>query len=276
MTPPPEAAPGAGRIIHADVLKGLAYIPDESIDLIVTSPPYADARRKQYGGHPPAEYVDWYLPIARELRRVCRPAGSYVLVIKERVTDGQRDLYVRDLLAAHVRRAGWRWHEEAIWYKTNGLPLGRPYLRDRWEHCFWFARSADPYIVRDANRLPLAASTLGRRTGRRSSAVRPCTFPAPGIYAARTRDQAPHNVLSIGTGTRTGTRHPAVFPPALPAWFIRLLSPPAGLVLDPFMGSGTTAIAAEREGRHWIGIERSAEYVRTARRRIAAERPGTR
>ena len=276
-----------GRLIHGDAAAEVARLPPNSVDLIMTSPPYADARAAQYGGPPPAEYGAWYLPIAKALRRALKPSGSYVLNLKEgREPDGQRSLYVSDLLAAHVRHVGWRWHDTFVWRKTSHARGNfGPRLADAWEPCFQFCKGPRPYIDKRANRTPLKAQTVRNRAAyaaaspaERRRAARLNAHGSgiePGHAHASTAPTAQAvNVIECGvagSGRRGGYAHPAMFPVALPTWFIRLLCPPDGLVLDPFAGAGTTAVAAEREGRTWIAIERSLEYVRGAERRLARE-----
>ena len=280
-----------GRLVCADVLEGLRDIPDGSIDLILTSPPYADRRKRQYGGPPADEYVAWYIPIARALKPKLRRTGSYVLNIKESVNaDGQRDLYVLDLVAAHVRQAGWRWHDTFVWHKPNPFPGNRgARLPDAWEPCYQFVgggTGTEPYIDKQANRRPLAPETITKRAYvARLDAAGELAARAPAavhnnhdnpanlaVGAARitTPDAQAHNHVSIGVlaGAGHGLEHPAMYPERLAAWFIRLLAPPGGVVLDPFVGSGTTAAVAERLGRRWIGIDRNSKYIDMARARI--------
>lgn len=101
------------RIIHGDCREVLAQLPEECVDLIVTSPPYADQRKDVYGGVHPDRYVEWFLPIAAELKRVLKPTGSFLLNIKERVVNGERHPYVLHLILA-MREQGWLWTEEYI------------------------------------------------------------------------------------------------------------------------------------------------------------------
>ncbi|HAS1748072.1 TPA: site-specific DNA-methyltransferase, partial [Enterobacter hormaechei subsp. hoffmannii] len=102
-------------LFNADCLSVLKRMDDESIDLIVTSPPYADQRKNTYGGVNPDEYVSWFLPIAKELLRVLRPTGSFVLNIKEKVVNGERHTYVLELIIK-MRELGWLWTEEYMWH----------------------------------------------------------------------------------------------------------------------------------------------------------------
>lgn len=112
-------------LLLGDCKARLAEIPSDSVDLIFTSPPYADQRKHTYGGVHPDEYVDWFLPISAELLRVLRPTGTFVLNIKERVVDGERHTYVIDLIKA-MRGQGWLWTEEFVWHKKIHIRASGP------------------------------------------------------------------------------------------------------------------------------------------------------
>ena len=99
----------------------LLNIPSDSIDLIFTSPPYADQRKNSYGGIHPNQYVEWFLPITEQLIRVLKPTGTFVLNIKEKVVNGQRSTYVIQLIL-EMQKQGWFWTEEFIWHKKNSYP----------------------------------------------------------------------------------------------------------------------------------------------------------
>jgi site-specific DNA-methyltransferase (adenine-specific) len=109
------------KIIQGDCEDVLKDFPDNSFDLIFTSPPYADQRAKTYGGIKPDHYVEWFLPKTAEFKRVLKPTGTFVLNIKERVVDGERHTYVIDLILK-MREQGWLWTEEFIWHKKNSYP----------------------------------------------------------------------------------------------------------------------------------------------------------
>ena len=108
-------------IIYGDCQDALVDVPDNSVDLIFTSPPYANQRKRTYGGIKPDEYVDWFLPKADEFYRVLKPSGTFVLNIKERVVNGERHTYVMELIL-EMRKRGWLWTEEFIWHKKNSYP----------------------------------------------------------------------------------------------------------------------------------------------------------
>jgi len=124
-----------------DCRSELKKISDNSVDLIVTSPPYADQRKSTYGGVSVEEYVDWFLPISKELLRVLKPAGTFILNIKEKVVGGERSTYVMELIL-EMRRQGWFWTEEFIWHKKNCFPGKWPNrFRDAWERLLQFNNS---------------------------------------------------------------------------------------------------------------------------------------
>ena len=128
------------QIFQADCLDILPKLKDRSVDLIVTSPPYADQRKETYGGVHPDKYVEWFLPIAAELKRVLKTEGSFILNIKERVVKGERHTYVLELIMA-LRKQGWLWTEEYIWHKRNSYPGKWPNrFRDGWERCLHFTK----------------------------------------------------------------------------------------------------------------------------------------
>ncbi len=109
------------RIIEGDCKHTLHELPANSVDLIVTSPPYADSRKRTYGGIHPDQYVQWFLPITAELKRVLKPDGTFILNIKEKVVNGERHTYVLELILA-MKEQGWLWTEEFIWHKKNSYP----------------------------------------------------------------------------------------------------------------------------------------------------------
>jgi len=137
-----------------DAARILRTLPDACVDLIVTSPPYADSRKHTYGGIHPDQYVEWFLPIGAELKRVLKPTGSFVLNIKERVVNGERHTYVLELIIA-LRKQGWLWTEEYCWHKKNCYPGKWPNrFRDSWERCIHFTRQKHFKMFQDAVMVP--------------------------------------------------------------------------------------------------------------------------
>ena len=269
------------RIIQGDCLDVLRTFEDDSFDLVLTSPPYADSRKRTYGGVPPERYVEWFAPISQELLRVLKPEGTFVLNIKEKVVGGERSTYVIELIL-ELRRQGWLWTEEFIWHKKNCHPGKWPNrFRDAWERCLQFNKQRHFQMHQEAVMVPMGdwAQRRLRRLGPNDS-VRFDSQVASGFGKNISnwvgRDMAyPSNVLHLATETGN-KRHSAAFPIALPSWFIQLFTREGDVVLDPFAGSGTTCEAAFRLGRRSVGIEIKREYAVLARRLVrhrAGRRP---
>jgi len=264
------------QIYHGDALEVLATMESESVDLIFTSPPYADQRKKTYGGIAPDDYVDWFLPVAAELQRVLRSQGSFLLNIKERVVQGERHTYVLELILA-MRQQGWLWTEEFCWHKKNCYPGKWPNrFRDSWERCLQFNRQRRFAMYQEAVMVPMGDWAKTRLkslsdTDRLRDESRVQSGFGKNVSNWEGREKAyPTNVLHMATECNN-VGHSAAFPISLPAWFIQLFTRPGDVVLDPFIGSGSTAVAAKGLGRHYIGIDKVLEYCEISRERIAAQ-----
>jgi site-specific DNA-methyltransferase (adenine-specific) len=261
------------RIFENDCLDVLRWLPSECIDLIITSPPYADQRKDTYGGVHPDKYVEWFLPIAAELKRVVKKEGSFILNIKERVVNGERHTYVLELILA-MRKQGWLWTEEYMWHKRNSYPGKWPNrFRDGWERCLHFTKDKHFAMYQDSVRVPMGDWRQTRlrnlsETDRRRDNSRVQSGFGKKIENWVGRELAyPDNVLHLATECNN-QGHSAAFPVELPSWFIKLFTQPGDVVLDPFLGSGTTAVAALQLDRRCIGIEISHKYAQIAEERI--------
>ncbi len=259
-----------------DCREVLRELEDESIDLIVTSPPYADQRKNTYGGIHPDAYVEWFLPISAELMRVLKPTGTFILNIKERVVRGERHTYVLQLILA-MREQGWLWTEEFIWHKKNSYPGKWPNrFRDAWERLLQFNKQRKFHMYQEAVMVPIGdwAKTRLRNlsaTDRRRDDSRVGSGFGKRVANWVGREKVyPTNVLHLAT--ETGNKgHSAVFPEALPEFFIKLFTREGDWVLDPFMGSGTTLRVARRLRRNAIGIDIVEEYYERVKRELAEE-----
>jgi len=249
-----------------DCLDVLRDYPDACIDLIVTSPPYADQRTSTYGGIKPDDYVDWFLPRSEQFQRVLKPTGSFVLNIKEKAVNGERHTYVLELILA-LRKQGWLWTEEYIWHKKNCYPGKWPNrFRDAWERCLHFTRARQFKMNQEAVMVPMGdwansrLKALGKNDVVRYESQVGNAF-AKNIANWQGRTLAyPTNVLHLAT--ETGNKnHSAAYPLALPQWFIKLFTDAGDTVLDPFAGSGTTLQAALELNRSAIGIDIAPEFV---------------
>lgn len=266
-----------GKIIaeikEGDCLERLPECEEDSFDLIVTSPPYADSRSKTYGGIKPNDYVEWFLPRSEQFLRVLKPDGTFILNIKEKVVAGERHTYVIELIL-EMRKQGWLWTEEFIWHKRNCFPGKWPNrFRDAWERCLQFNKSRKFNMYQDAVMVPMGDWAKNRlKSLGKNDVVRYDSQVGSGfgknISNWIDREMAyPTNVLHLAT--ETGNKnHSAAFPKSLPEWFIKLFTREGNWVLDPFAGSGTTCQAAQELWRNSVGIEILPEICDLARKNV--------
>ena len=259
-------------IENGDCLDVLKRYPDNHFHLIVTSPPYADSRSKTYGGIKPNEYVDWFLPRAKELLRVLRPDGTFILNIKEKAVNGERHTYVLELILA-LREQGWLWTEEFVWHKKNCFPGKWPNrFRDAWERCLQFNKTNKFNMYQDKVMVPMGdwAKTRLKKlseTDKTRDESRVKSGFGKNVSNWLDREMAyPTNVLHFATECYN-KKHSAVFPKSLPAWFIKLFTKEHDWILDPFSGSGTTVEVAQEMNRNSVGIEILPEYCSLAKER---------
>ncbi len=270
-----------------NILRKTNILPDESINFIITSPPYSDRRSKSYGGISPHDYVDWFLPISEQLMRILRPDGSLIINIKEHVKDGERQTYVLEMILA-MKQQGWKWVEEYCWYKKTSFPGKWPNrFRDSFERCLHFTKSKNFFMDQDAVKVPIgnwankrfksmsqndfiryASQNNAHLSKKVSNWINKKTVYPHNVFVFENEHYClPDNVLEICPATRY-TNHSACFPIELPTWFIKLFSAPGDIVLDPFIGIGTTALACILLGRKYIGIEKEAKYIEYANYQI--------
>ncbi len=262
------------RIILGDCREVLETFPDDCVDLIITSPPYADQRKNTYGGVAVDTYVEWFLPITEQLYRVLKPSGTFVLNIKEKVVQGERSIYVLELIL-EMKRQGWLWTEEFIWHKKNCYPGKWPNrFRDAWERLLQFNKSRKFNMYQESVMVPTGNWAKTRlKNLSETDKIRDNSHVGSGfgknISNWLQRELAyPTNVLHMATEC-SNKSHPAAFPASLPAWFIKLFTQEDDVVLDPFMGSGTTNIVAQQLKRRSIGIEILPEYYEMVQKQMS-------
>ena len=253
-------------------------------NMAITSPPYATQREYDptsgFKPVPPEEYVEWYRAVAAGIESVLAPDGSYLLNIKAHADEGERNLYVMDLVLAHRRAWGWRFVDEFCWRKTdNGVPGGwQNRFKNAWEPVFHFCRqqqikfraeavsheSEDCFDYSPDNPKSNSGSGL-LGTGARGDAAGKL---GAGDDEGRHRGAArPSNVVEVKTESSQGS-HSAPFPRALVEFFVKAFSDPGDVVFDPFLGSGTTMAAAHVLSRAGHGCEISPAYCDVVLRRI--------
>lgn len=273
----PEASQAAVicKIIYGDSKRALPAL-GQIADLIVTSPPYADAREKHYDSIHPDQFPDWFSSFHEAFFGVLKPTGSLVINIKDKVVGGVRHRFVWKTIE-RLCSLGWYAIDDYVWHKTNPMPGFWPTrLRDGWEYCFHLAKSKKPYMDQRAVAVPMgswAEVRLARLTGKsreRHNSENESGFGRDLRKWVGKKYVLPSNVVSLPlVGKNYG--HPAVFPIGLPSFFIKLLSPRNGLIIDPFGGSGTTGIAALQLGRNSLLIDSNKEYCHSAVARIRKE-----
>jgi site-specific DNA-methyltransferase (adenine-specific) len=272
----------------SNLLANKDLFPDKSVDLIVTSPPYAEKRKSTYGGIHPDKYVEWFKPISKELQRVLKDEGSFILNIKEHPKNGERGTYVLELILG-MKKQGWLWIEEYCWYKKNSFPGKWPNrFRDSWERCLHFTKKKKFKMYQDAVKVPIgdwaskrfksmSEDDFIRRVSKNNSHLarnvsnwlnKKKVFPHNVLVFEEEHRLYLSNVVESAVESSSSKNHSAIFPIELPTWFIRLFTKDNDIILDPFLGSGTTAVAAIMNNRNYIGIELKKEYFTEATKNI--------
>jgi len=260
------------EVLHGDCIEVMRTLPADSVDAVITSPPYAMQRKATYGGVPESDYPAWTVAWMAEVRRLLKRDGSAIINIRPHIKNGQISDYVlRTRLA--LRAVGWNECEELIWNKISGPPLGhvnRP--RRSWESLHWFAKHGRPYCDPRAAGGPPVEKRARQMSGRARTHgwghVRDTQVVIPLAERSRVTDVIAVSVRKNEDDSPTN-KHPAPYPPDLAEWCGQLICPPGGTVLDPFSGSASTGVAAIRNGWDYIGIDAVEEYVDMSRRRLA-------
>jgi DNA modification methylase len=278
-------------------------LKDLKINTIVTSPPYAMQRKEEYGGIPADEYPSWFVSLSAILKNYLADDGSFFVNIKEHFEKGQRSLYVMKMVIKMVEEGQWKFIDELIWKKT-GLPGGyKNRLRNEFEPVFWFIKDTAKVVEREVEEgwVDDEEAVLEDEYGRvfyfsKETKIRfyPKSIGKPsdeivkknvkGITKTTNRNVSlggvkqrgiarPGNVINLKTNKEIWG-HPAMYPIELPLFLIKLTTLVGDIVFDPFLGAGTTLIAAERLKRKCFGIELKEEYVDIILARWEAETGG--
>jgi DNA modification methylase len=280
-----------GAAYLGDALDLLRAMPDESVNLVVTSPPYALEFKKEYGNEPQAKYVEWFVPFAREVRRVLRANGSFVVNVGGAWQKGHpvRSLYHFRLLIELVDTVGFFLAQEVYWHNPAKMPtpaewvnVQRIRVKDSVEPCWWLSKTERPKASNAGVLVPYSDDMIRLIDRGFRAKKRPSGHLAKATWQKDLGGAIPGNVLTMGNNDSNGRYiamlterglkiHPARFPVQLPEWFIRFLTDPGDIVLDIFGGSMTTGWAAERLDRSWLGFELDREYVQASRLRFYDE-----
>jgi site-specific DNA-methyltransferase (cytosine-N4-specific) len=283
-----------GAAYVSDARDLLVELPADAVDLVLTSPPYALHFKKEYGNVEKQGYVNWFLPFAREIHRVLKPTGSFVLNIGGSFNRGSptRSLYHFKLLVALVEEVGFHLAQECFWFNPAKLPapaewvtVRRQRIKDSVEYVWWLSKTPWPKADNRKVLVPYSADMERLiRKGYRPK-VRPSGHNITHKFQADRGGAIPSNVIERGNNESNSEYikacrtaglkvHPARFPAALPEFFIRLCTNAGDLVIDPFAGSNTTGYVAELLRRRWISSELDPEYVRASELRFNAQGGG--
>ena len=255
-------------LMQGDCLERMKEIPSGSVDLIVTSPPYA--KQRDYNGANSSEYLSFIRPIVVESLCKLKNTGSIIINIKEHVVKGQRDLYVYKMIIDFVENLGLHFVDEYVWVKTNPFPTGaKTRFKDGWERCLHFSKGNHKFYPEQC--LVKSESKWLEGEKKRKNKLEHNTTNGSGMNMARRISDdmvRPSNVIT-GSSSNINIGHPAVYPVYLPEYFIKAMTTNGNVVLDMFMGSGTTGVAAVNLGRKFIGIEMDQGYFEIGVNRVA-------
>ena len=276
-----------------DAIELLEMVPDSSVNLVLTSPPFALQRQKGYGNEPQERYVDWLLRFASVVYRKLRDDGSFVVDIGGAYEKGTpcRSLYPFRFAIRCCDEVGFRLAEDFYWFNPSKLPSPIEWVnkrkirvKDSVNNVWWFSRTEWPKA--DVTRVLTEYSTRMRKL-----LADPDAFYSPkkrpsghDISRAFSRDNGgaiPSNLLQVSNSESNGQYlrgcklakvqgHPARFPAKLPEFFVRFLTDPGDLVIDIFAGSNTTGSIAEAEGRRWLAFDLNREYLAASAFRFLA------
>jgi site-specific DNA-methyltransferase (adenine-specific)/site-specific DNA-methyltransferase (cytosine-N4-specific) len=260
------------KIVYGDSLLLSKDILDNSIDLVITSPPYADATSygKKVNVFSPDKYVDWILPLFKEIYRILKPSGSFILNINDKISNKERSIYVYDLICRVVRETNLKFYDRYIWAKKSGLLNGRnKRLDDKVEYIFHFVKDVNEMVCyMDEVREPYAQVTLNRL---KTPIGVHDEIDNKGITKTKLKKiepnpkgKIPNTIFRFNTSgvlkSKTSGKHPAQFNPELPLWFIKWLTKENDLVFDPFLGGGTVAKVCIETTRNFVGFEINESY----------------
>ncbi len=280
-----------GSILLADSLDYLADQKPQTVDLIVTSPPFGLVRKKDYGNVESHEYIDWFKPFGKEFARVLKPSGSLVIDIGGAWIPGQptRSLYHFELAIMLCRELGMYLAQEFFWWNPSKLPspaewvtVRRVRVKDAVNVVWWFSLTPWPKASNRRVLAPYSDAMKGLLKNGYRAKLRPSGHDISDKFSKNNGAAIPPNLLAIPNTEsnsyylryceKKGLKpHPARFPAALPEFFIRMLTNEGDAVLDPFAGSCVTGEVCERLRRKWTCVEMREEYLRGALGRF--ERP---
>ena len=276
----PYYAADCGAAYKVDAIELLRKLPSSSVDLVMTSPPFALTRKKEYGNEPIERYLDWFMPFCLEIKRTLKPTGSFVLDIGGAWIPGVpvRSVYHFDLAVRLTRE--FFLAQEFYWFNPARLPtpaewvtVRRVRVKDAVNMVWWFAKSDSPKADNRKVLQPYSQSMKSLLKDGYKPRKRPSGHDISAKFNRDNGGSIPPNLLQIAN-TESNSHylrrcrelgikpHPARYPESLVAFFLDFLTDAEDVVVDPFAGSNVTGAACERRGRRWIACDTSAEYLR--------------
>ena len=272
------------KIINEDCFEAIKKQPDNSVDLVITSPPYSDIVNygKNVSTKKPDDYVDWILPLFKEIHRVLKPSGSFILNINDKCEGGYRSTYIYDLISRNNKETKLKLYDTYIWYKVNSIPNGaNKRFRNTTEFIFHFCKDVKQmkfYMDRvlqeqkseTKNRLKYEIMNYqgeiidGIRTSDKKIRTQPEGVRPDNVVRFKTAAASRDNLI----------KHPAPYHKELPLYYINLLTDENDLVLDPFSGIATTGIACKELNRKYIGYELNETYAEFSIKRLEKKQLG--
>jgi site-specific DNA-methyltransferase (cytosine-N4-specific) len=288
FTQPPFYTTRYGAAFLGDSLTIMKQIPDGAVNLVMTSPPFALERKKEYGNVNSTEYIDWFLPFAEQMKRVIPDDGSIVIDLGGSWVKGQptRSLYHFKLVVALVEELGLHLAQDFYWYNPAKLPtpaewvtVRRVRVKDAVNVVWWLSKTPNPKANNRLVLKPYSDSMKSLLKNGYKPKVRPSGHDISDKFQQDNGGAIPPNLLEIAN-TDSNSRylqacreaglkaHPARFPHGLPEFFVKFLTQEHDLVLDPFAGSVVTGDVCETLARQWIGIELQQDYLAASRFRF--------
>ena len=271
-----------GRMYHGDSL-GLMHhtLEESSVDLIMTSPPFGLVRKKSYGNEDADAYLEWFKPFAEGFKRVLKPKGSLVIDIGGAWKPGMpvRSLYHFELLVMLCRKFGFYLCEEHYWWNPAKLPtpaewvnIRRVRVKDAVNAVWWLSKTPWPKASNKRVLAPYSEAMEHLLKNGYKAKLRPSGHDISENFSKRNAGSVPPNLLAVANTESNGAYqsyckendlpvHPARYPDALPEYFIRMLTDPGDVVLDPFAGSCVTGEVAARLQRKWLCCELDEDYL---------------
>ncbi len=261
------------KVYIGNSLDLLRKIEDNSIDLVITSPPYANMKKYiDDDGIHADEYVEWFIPFCKEIERIIKPSGSFILNINDKIESGFRHPYVFDLISKIHKETNLKMFERLFWNKMKSLPH-RSRFGDRVEFIFWFTKSKGFKLKMDEMRTEYSDKSIKRMKKplkKRFSRTGADTELGYKDWAPNPKGALPTVLVNISSETKKiADSHVAVYPVELVTYFMKGSTDEGDLVLDPFMGTGTTGLVAKRLKRNYIGFDKQEHYVNIAEKRIS-------